>query len=64
MFQNLLYIPIQGTQKYMSATISGSILSTEQFTLDEIKLNHPTSFDKREECKDFHDMCKQWGNKD
>lgn len=63
MFSNLIYIPILNSNKYVSASIGGCILSLETYTKEEIMTKHAKSIDKHE-CKDFHDMCKKWGNKD
>lgn len=58
--QNLVFIPILSSNKYLSASISGIILNHEQFTEEEIRSKYPQIV----EAKDFHDLCKQWGNKD
>lgn len=55
---NVVYLPISGTNKYMKTSINGIILG-ETYTLIEILRAHPNI--KR--SNDLHDLIKEWGNK-
>lgn len=62
MFHNKVYIPMTNN-KYIGGSISGLLFPDDIKTYDEIIAENGNSSDKHE-CKDFHDMCKQWGSKD
>lgn len=72
MIHNLVFIPTMNkcgdsnsselNTIYKTASISGILIGdtyTEQQILNKYKDDKNFMI-----CKDFHDMCKQWGNKD
>jgi len=64
MYSNLVLIPILGTNKYLSASISGVITSLEQLSKEEIinKFGEPDGI-KSHYCDDFNQVYTKWNNK-
>lgn len=66
MIANCIYLPIGWGNKYIAASISGTILSNMEnniLTREEIMEKHKDSTYPVTEHDHLHDLCKAWGTK-
>lgn len=64
---NTVYLPINmpspydGEQKYVGASINGTIFLNDIYSESELLKKYKDNPDFKE-CTSLHDICKKWGN--